>query len=253
MMEADKEHFKVVVVEGESDFNLLADFVLQADVDLVVEYGKDSLLEASKLAIDELPSALFVVNADFDRLTGAITNFASNVIAAEYYDLYMDAYFADPKSMTRIARRYLEGSTLGVDEGLRRAWDMALLIGGTRYTSVSKQYDLTMQNFPVHIVMHGESCEAHINSIADLAILRSKAGVATSASVASATQEATESIDHALLVNSHDFLAALSVCCSRRGDKKVAHKMDDLFELSIDRAVFTELAIVRRVREHIAA
>lgn len=251
MMDPPRAENSLVVVEGESDFNLLADFLRSDEVDVVVGYGKRSLLEAAVLASSALTRAVFLVDADFDRLNGAADAYPENVVLTDMYDLYMDACNADELCLRRVSRRYLEETELDPQEGVTRAFDAALQIGAVRFASIANEHFLNMKEFPLRQVMDKSSLAVGIRDVVELALLRTEHVPPNKESIVGDAEVALEEVDVWLLVNSHDLLSALRFCFERFSVVKIAHRLDDLFELSIDRAVFDNLPVIERVRSRL--
>ncbi|WP_416393487.1 MULTISPECIES: hypothetical protein [unclassified Curtobacterium] len=253
MMDPPRAEDSLVVVEGESDFNLLADFLRSDKVDVVVGYGKRSLLEAAVLASSALTRAVFLVDADFDRLNGAADAYPDNVVLTDMYDLYMDACNADELCLRRVSRRYLEETELDPQEGVTRAFDAALQIGAVRFASIVNEHFLNMKQFPLRQVMDKSSLAVGIRDVVELALLRTEHVPPNKEAIVGEAEVALKEVDVWLLVNSHDLLSALRFCFECFSGVKIAHRLDDLFELSIDRAVFDNLPVIERVRSRLSA
>lgn len=251
MMDPPRAEDRLVVVEGESDFNLLADFLRSDEVEVVVGYGKKSLLEAAVLASSTLARTVFLVDADFDRLIGAADAFPDNVVLTDTYDLYMDACNADELCLRRVSRRYLEETELDPQEGVTRAFDAASQIGAVRFASIVNEHFLNMKQFPLREVMDKSSLAVRIRDVVDLALLRTDHVPPNRDTIVGEAEVALEEVDVWLLVNSHDLLSALRFCFECFSGVKIAHRLDDLFELSIDRAVFDNLPVIARVRSRL--
>ncbi|NII52149.1 hypothetical protein [Frigoribacterium endophyticum] len=253
MLERGHSTQACVVVEGETDFNLLADFLRNESLDIVVGYGKQSLLDASHSASVELPKIVFLVDADLDRLTGAIDGYSSNVVATDFYDLYMDAHAQDPEGLVRVARRFLEKATISTADGIDRAFEAAAAVGAARHVSKAATYDLNLHDFPVHLVMSASDGRTEISKVVDLALKRSKPVGTTAEALSAEISERMSAPDCVFIVNSHDLLSALHFCCTRFGTGRVSQTMDQLFELAIDRSVFEAMPVIKRLEDRLAS
>ncbi|MDN4648502.1 hypothetical protein [Curtobacterium sp. PsM8] len=241
------------MVEGETDFNLLSDFLRGESLDVMVGYGKQSLLEASAAAMEALPKIVFLVDADLDRLTGEISGYSANVVATDLYDLYMDAHAQDPKGLVRVARRYLDDSSVSPDQGISLAFEAAAAVGAARHVSKINSYNLNLADFPVHLVMNASDGRTQVTELADLTLKRSKPVDITADALSEAVSKQASAPDRIVIVNSHDLLAALHFCCAQFGTGRVSQKMDHLFELAVDRSVFATMPVIRRLEERLAA
>jgi hypothetical protein len=249
MLTHGARRWQVVVVEGESDFNLLSDFLQKDDLELVVGYGKASLLEASVPALHALPEVTFLVDADFDRLTNEASAFPENVIATDYYDLYMDAHFSDENALRRVARRFLKKSAVQEVRAIEMSMRAAGVIGALRFLSQSESYFLNLEAFPMHIVMPTDIDEAiNIRDVVKLAVGRTRRDDLECDEIVRRLPEVTQSL---FLINSHDLLSALRVVCQRHGTSKSGHTLDDLFELSLERASFHGMPVIDRIERRL--
>lgn len=252
MLERGQRTSKVVVVEGESDYNLLADFLGNDALEVVVGYGKTSLLEASRVSLDPMPDVVFLVDADFDRLTGTASSYLENTVATDYYDLYMDAYFQEPAALMRVARRFLKrAGHVSPEAGIDAAIAAATGVGLVRYVSKLHSFNLYLENFPMHVIMGNVSGHVELLQVVRLALKRTKSTIVEETEVHAIAEELQRSVERDYIVNSHDLLAAFHAVCSKFGDAAVSHKMDGLYELAIDRAVFIDMPVIRRIHQRL--
>lgn len=253
MMDPPTGETRMVIVEGESDFNLLADFLRSDAITITVGYGKQSLLEAATLASSKLTQAVFLVDADFDHLVGTADSYPDNVILTDLYDLYMDACRADELCLFRVSRRYLEGSNIDPQEGIKRAFAAAAQVGAVRYASIVNEHFLNVKQFPLRQVMDPATLAVATDDIVELALLRTEHSPSNKEVIVGEAKVASVEVDAWLLTNSHDLLAALRFCFEKFSDGRIAYRLDDLFELSVDRAVFENLPVVGRIRSRLRA
>ncbi|CCQ47187.1 putative uncharacterized protein [Pseudarthrobacter siccitolerans] len=252
MLERGQRTSRVVVVEGESDYNLLADFLQNEALEVIVGYGKTSLLEASQFSLDLLPDVVFLIDADFDRLTGAASSYLDNIVATDFYDLYMDAYFSEPDALVRVARRFLKRShKVSPEEGINSAIVAAARVGLIRYVSRLHSFNLYLENFPMHLIMGDALGHVDLVRVVRLALKRTKSTSGEETEVYAIADELQRSVESNYLVNSHDLLAAFHAVCSKFGDAAVSHKMDGLFELAVDRAVFNDMPVIQRIHQRL--
>jgi hypothetical protein len=247
MLEIRATAVPILVVEGESDFNLTSDFMASSTLQIVVGYGKLSLLQAAQLAAPEDERIHFLVDADFDRLTGSVDSYSSNISATERYDLYMDLYMQMPSILTRIVARYLKETAVDAIDAISHAVTSAVKLGRLRFLSVTEGIDLNLEGFPLHAVMPKDmTAEIDVVDLVEMATKRTAAGVSSPDIL-----DRLAALDNAKdgwMVNSHDLLSALHVVCTQQGTAKIGHKFDDLFELAVDRADFDRLAVVGAIR-----
>jgi hypothetical protein len=242
MLLQSREPQPTLVVEGESDYNLAIDFFPKDQLEIVVGYGKKSLLEAGALAESVTQHVRFLVDADFDHITGESANYSSNVVATEYYDLYMDIHFATDATLRRVARRYLKDASFSEDEVLSMAWSVAELIGRLRYVSVTRSYHLNLESYPSHtLVPASPSTPLDESALISLTITRSNNTSIDESELRAELEKAQSEVDAPQVVNSHDLLRALSGTCRAHGKAKLGHNFEDLFELAVDAEVFAKL------------
>jgi hypothetical protein len=205
---------KIIVVEGESDYNALAELFDQPRVELLSGYGKPSLLEAAISVVDEtLDTVRFLVDADFDRLVFDELPYPVNVSATTYYDIFIDVVCAAPELLKRIAR--LNWATnpgaASVESLIALSWTLAIEVGALRYASEREGWYLNTSKLPIHSFIP-DPIDVAIDQagIASVAIQRTKACSISQAEVLAQRSRWADSItDRSLLANSHDLLSAL--------------------------------------------
>lgn len=239
---------KILVVEGESDYNLALDFLSEEAVEVTVGYGKRTLLEAGRLLPSTEDFVRFLVDADFDRILENDLYFGHPFIVTRLYDLYMDLHFQNADCSKRVARRYLKKSAITADEAVAIAEGIAEQLGLLRYVSVSKQYHLNLEGFPIHNFFPREvGGQLQLKETVEMSIQRTPNCVLSAAEILDAMESAIGEVSPNALINSHDFMSCLSLACRFHGNAKLGHKFDDLFELSVDKEVFDQTAVGQHI------
>lgn len=244
----------LLVVEGESDYNLVTDFFTDSKLDVIVGGGKPKLVEASSMIATQTTAVLFLIDADFDRMTGGHQLWSDNVAATDYYDLYMDLHFAREVPLRKVARRYLKSSDCSVDSAILAAMSLSEVLGALRYVSVVNQIPLEMSKFPVHLVAPATLNEdVDIAGVVTMALRRSRLDLSLMTDVVLEVEKVLQQLDRRCLINSHDLLTALSQVCSAHGDGKQNYNFEELFELAVDADDFVNVAVTDRIGSWMAA
>lgn len=240
---------KMIVVEGGSDYILLEEALEQTGANLHAGYGKTSLLEAAvRSEADGIDSLKFLVDADFDRVTSAADGFASNVVATEYYDLVVDVALELPELLPRISRLNCardEGTTSHEDQ-VKIAWRVAAEVGGVRYASEARGWNLNLSKFPVHnFIPTTPDGEINRVEVVRMSIIRTGACELSHPEAAKDLDESlAELADPRVLVNGHDLLSALNHVNRTLGSARAKTDYESQFVLAAAGHV-AQVAVVR--------
>lgn len=216
---------KIVVVEGEDDYDLLLEAFETVGVEIVPGYGKPKTLDAANEAAREgTEAARFLLDADFDRLLGADASYPYNVVATEHYDLAMDvvAHFPVVPRIVRLASGGAGAAALTVEEQVDVAFGIAEDFGRIRYASFSQSWGLNFDGFPFHMfipAVAGDSVD--VQSAISLLIARTKQCSHDPEDLCGSTAKTAELVmSPRHLVNGHDLLAILLCVGTKFGGAK---------------------------------
>lgn len=223
---------KVVVVEGEEDYDLLYEHFGEARINFMAGYGKAVSLEAAQAAETDADSVRFYIDADFDRITGDDASWGSKVVASQRYDLVADVSEINPRILTKIARKNsAEEHWASAEMHVALARRVAIAIGATRLASRIEGWELSMSNFPTAVVLPvSPNGPVDEEQLADMAIQRTHAcQVARQQVLAAANKERASLSDESLLINGHDLLQALNRIGSQFAGGQANVSYTDLF------------------------
>lgn len=145
---------RIIVVEGEEDYDLLFEFFDTLTVYLLPGYGKQISLAAAQLSETDVDDVRFLVDADFDRLTGAVDTYASKVIATDHYDLVVDIAELNQEILKRIARLNSQGENPAAPQDqIGLAKKASVYLGGVRLASSLQGWSLNLKGFPIHLCL----------------------------------------------------------------------------------------------------
>jgi hypothetical protein len=204
-----------LVVEGEDDYELLFEHLADG-IALTVGYGKPSVVEAASLAsADGFGRAVFLVDVDFDHMTGMALTYPASLLATASYDLAMDIIATTPSLVDRLAMSLASpfllmskvpaGPSVLVDE----AWNAASYLGACRLANQLRGWGLNLSRFPMDRVLDQLSGSAPPGAVFDLIELRSTVPIPSRVDLELDVAAALAG-DTAYLINSHDLFAALS-------------------------------------------
>lgn len=231
---------KAVVVEGEDDYDLLEELFRGTSATLVPGYGKPKTLEAAHLASDEgLDEIRFLVDADFDRLTGKVAAYPANVTATQHYDLAVDIVAVAPETIERIAR-FASGREPGKIQSLTHFEQVNLTLGHAatmgafRLASEQSGWGLNFENFPHQMVIPNESgASIDLAATAKLLVSRTKICQQNPLDVTAAAERCrANTADDFALVHGHDLLTILLVVGRRFGAAKSSTGYETQFKLT---------------------
>lgn len=205
---------RILAVEGESDYDVLFESFTGTRLELMPGFGKESLLEAAALLLSDMSDSVrFLVDADFDRLLNTGVLNPANVVASDYYDIFIDAVKAAPELLARIARLNCasRASAETLEPHLSLSWILAAEVGAVRYASACESWNLDTSRFPIHLFVP-DSPDGVVDSasIIKMALQRTTGCTVQLESVISALSSQIAALpDRSVLANSHDLLNAL--------------------------------------------
>lgn len=242
----------ILVVEGESDATLFEEKLGPA-IPFVIftSYGKPHSIEAARLSDDaNLDRVMFLVDADFDRLTGLDATYPSeSVILTEYYDLLCDVVMSTARPIISVIRTFSNAakSTLDPTSILNLAQEVASSIGAFRYAAHVHGWPIDLSRFPTHLVLPVPGDKTDDTKIAEIIDKKSKpSGYSLPPEAIEITDDCIKEIDESYLVNSHDLLDAISHYCRTYGQGRVATKIEPSLILAIDSVDFQRLGCVQQ-------
>lgn len=206
---------KIIVVEGEDDFDLLVETFDHNEVAIVPGYGKAKTLEAAlEAAQGGTEPVRFLLDADFDRITGAHEDYPANVIATLHYDLAMDTVEHLTSVVPRIARLasgQVEPAKLSVEEQVALAYSIAEDFGAVRLASHMDAWNLSFDAFPFHLFLPASGSEAvDMPPVVALLVSRTRVCELNPDALCARISERRGAVDHVrALVNGHDLFDIL--------------------------------------------
>ncbi len=245
---------KIIVVEGEDDYDLLIEAFEDSDVAIVPGYGKPKTLQAALEAHrDGTDPVRFLLDADFDRLTSADAHYPSNVVATTYYDLAMDTVEHLTSIVPRIARLasgQAESAQLDVDTQVALTYAIAEQFGAVRYASHVEVWNLSFEVFPFHLHLPTQgSDEIDLPGIVAMLVSRTDKCTLDPESLCSSVPTHTERIDNQRrLVNSHDLFDILLHVGRKFGGAKSNTGYETQFKLAAAGSM-TDVPVVRQLVE----
>lgn len=230
---------KIIVVEGEDDYDLLVETFEAKGVALVPGYGKPKTLQAAAEAEAEGTEPVrFLVDADFDRLTGADAQYSSNVFATAHYDLAMDAIehlSAVVPRMARFASGKAKPATISAEGHGNLILSVAEQFGLVRFVSHVCSWNLAFSKFPFHTILPDDESSHSISLPDTVSILVARTGACElePAHLCRIVPTHAQNITQARsLVNSHDLFAILLQVGLKFGGAKSTIGYETQFKLA---------------------
>lgn len=216
---------KILVVEGEDDYDLLLEAFATAGVEIVPGYGKPKTLDAAIEAAEEGTEPVrFLLDADFDRLLSIDTSYPENVVATEHYDLAMDviARFPVVPRIVRLASGGAGVASLSVEEQVDLAFGIAEEFGRIRFASFSQSWGLSFDGFPFHMFIPAKAGDSvDVQAAMALLVTRTKQCSHDPEKLCDSTASAVEVVASPRhLVNGHDLLTILLCVGTKFGGAK---------------------------------
>jgi hypothetical protein len=241
----------LLVVEGESD-NTLFEEKLGSSIPfaLVTSYGKPvSIAAANRSVDDQVDRVLFLIDADFDRLTGTADLYpASHILTTVHYDLLCDVIMSSSRPVLSVIRAFSKAgeAELTPDAILAIAMKLAAMVGLFRYASNVNNWQVDLERFPMHDLIPEPNAPVDFENVARQVEQRAKSSpIPLPSDFEDQTLEYADSVSETRLINSHDLLNAVAHCCVRYGKGKVRTKIEPTIILAIDSAEFEALDCVR--------
>ncbi|SOX52577.1 hypothetical protein MAAFP003_1243 [Mycobacterium ahvazicum] len=241
----------ILVVEGESDHTLFEEKLgTSIPFFLITSYGKsESIRAAEKSSEDQVDRVLFLIDADFDRLTGAITSYPPNhIVATVHYDLMCDIVMSTARPVLSVIRAFSHPDKAKLDPGsiLEIAFEAAAMVGSFRYAAHVKCWQVNLARFPMHLVIPDHNSAVEHARVAHHVGERAKSAPAPLPSdFQNIALECSGDVSSEFLINSHDLLDAILHCCRKYGNGKVSTKIEPTLILAIDSTEFTKLTCVK--------
>lgn len=231
VMERQVDTRRVIVVEGQEDFQLFELHLEEGVAYLQFAGSKAAVLKAAELCIaDSIDWAIFVVDADFDRMTGAFHCYPNNVVASERYDLLMDVVEIDsrlvpqtiiaqaPPNTERQIRQVFNADSIDI------ALALSIPVGALRYLVVAGEFDLSVRNWSFRGLAKAHLDERLVDSISGHAEERSSeraAAVAVKRRIESLLK--STQLDKRDMVSGHDLAAAIAEIVRFQSGKSIGH------------------------------
>jgi hypothetical protein len=243
-----------VVVEGEEDYDILAEHYDQTGLELVVGWGKPTVLEASNLAAsNSFALAVFVIDADFDRITGKSSSYNAHVVATNLYDLSMDVHASRNALAERIVR--IHSSITALDDrfagqakdAVDLAVSIAAVIGAARLVNEQQGWNIRTSRFPFEQLLGTRDEPTLVSKVVSVLELRFGAPLPNLALMTSEMLGVLTSVNHLQLVCGHDFFSALAAVCRVELDVRKTLDLEVDFAIAIDCPAFHPLAIANAV------
>lgn len=230
MMTRQVDKRLVIVLESEEDCGVIDPHLNSAEVYSEPGFGKVSVLEAAGMVAGHAsPGILCLVDADFDRLTGADGLYPSGVESTEFYDLDSDIIFHDPDAMRTLAinfskreprSTYLISKAVEVDEIVV---EVSTAVGALRKISISEGHNFSLNSFPMQHAVAGYDLGQLLPEVIKMAELRSPSVPPGTVEPAAIVTEIDKMSDPRSLCRGHDMLSALSVLIRSWGGR-IGHK-----------------------------
>ncbi|WP_157630546.1 hypothetical protein [Kribbella catacumbae] len=215
MMHHKVDQRLVLLVECSEDCGVVDPHLNETDLQSYPGYGKKSVVEAAGLLdANGVTSIAPIVDADFDRFTGADKTYTANVILTEFYDIDADVMFHCPdmiKSVTYNFSSHADYSAYSTTWSISAAdlvTRLSLSVGVLRYLSVTHSVGLFLRNFPMHRALDGFEAGSLHSFVLAMGVMRSSAGV-TPPTVADMEATLAPWSDRRLLCSGHDLVGAL--------------------------------------------
>jgi hypothetical protein len=213
----------IVLLEGQDDEQALDIHVDSVTAICINSFGKPNVLRAIGIVGETNTSrVLAVVDRDWDDTIGGISS-SPNLVYSEHYDL--DAtVIAVEGVLERIV--YAHGIKERINADLEGRGDVTLIsivediccpIGILRYLSVSKNWELSMREFPIVEVIDIPAMGVDQKKLVQLAMARSKSATVVELDVLSALVQAHSSaVDKFYYCGGHDVRSVLAVLINKR-------------------------------------
>jgi len=258
VMEHQVDPRRVIVVEGPEDFQLLELHLEESAAYLMFAGSKSAALEAARQCIADMISwALFVVDADFDRIRGVLTNYPTNVVASERYDLMMDVVSSN---RSLVSRAIISQSPPHTERNLRNAFNISLAelvqqiaapIGALRFLVVTGKFDLSVNGWPFRGSASDYLSGLLYDSISSRAAERSgKRHPATEIKSQIEMFLASGVVNAEDLVNGHDMIATVAELVRFQSGRSLGHDtLSGTVRAALTCEAFLKLSVVSKIRD----
>lgn len=216
----------ILVIEGDDDHLILYRHV-QSDVSVLLgRGGKGAVLAAARLAQErDVRGVLFLVDADYDRITGDSAEYPASVALSTTHDFFMDALRADVSVIDRIIEVHARAAVrrLGLDlsaESVRReAVALAGRVSLLRVANGVHRLGLTLRRFPFGGLPSSHPSD---EELARVALGRSSVEISVEQIVAHLKAVRSNYPNAHAIIGDHDFFDALARVMSDRGANGVS-------------------------------
>lgn len=214
----------ILVVEGDDDHLLVQRHVKKKSIVVIQGVGgRGSVLAAAERSEhSQMRGVRFLIDADYDRYTGAGAVYPMNVIASANHDVMMDVVLSSQKTLgqvvdtfARSARR--RGVAFDTMRVLSESVRLAMTVAALRIVNDRSKYGLKLENFPFGSL---SALVPSVQEVASVAVGRSRPSVDVAVLSDEVVRESKRigEVD-VRAIGDHDYFAALSRVLSAYGAK----------------------------------
>lgn len=225
MIRAEKSSV-ILVVEGDDDLFLIKRHLSKLTILLKGVGGKSAVVETAH-RVDKFPikDVLFLIDADYDRVTAPDREYPGSVVASSNHDVFMDIILANEELLERIVEAHTRqlsrrtGKEIRPSEIVAAAMSLAASLAPLRIVNETESLSLKLVDFPFGSV---SSHRPNPREIVSLAVTRSQTQLSVDEVQAKVIEQQSKNIhEQSVLIGDHDLFRSLSRVLALNGVKGV--------------------------------
>lgn len=233
-----------ILVEGETDELRIGKFIDKCSCSIIIAFGKSNIIQAIELLLDDgIPGCLGMMDADFDRVSGALPD-DEGIILSQHHDFDLDVICSP--ALTRYLKEVADEAKLkafgGSDGVLKYVAESIRALSAARWANQREKLKYRLKDMNVANFYD----DAAINKAAlidEIFAGRNPSAEARDKLSALIDKYAKLNVDILQITCGHDFCAALGIALrnqlgSRLGPQSWRSEVELHLRLTYDRADF---------------